>query len=746
MRNDAVIRKSLYYAIIAGLFGVVALTPFLVSSAMFFPFITGKNFFFRIVMEIILALWVILALLDKRYRPTFSPVFYCMVALISVLILSTVFSVNPYRSFWSNYERMEGLIGHLHLFAYFLVLVSVMKTAKDWRRIFYVFAGAGALMAAYGYLQAWGVVAISQQSGPRVDGTFGNASYMAIFMVFGVFIAAYLFFKSEKRWQKILWLSLFLIEIPVVFLTATRGAILGLMGGLSLAAFLFMMLVRRREMRLLAGGVISGLIVLAAVFLLVKETDFVRHNYVLSRFRVLSFSERTVESRFTIWGMAFQGFRERPVLGWGLENFNQIFNKYYKPTLWRQEAWFDRAHNVFFDWLTSTGILGLGAYLGLWISALYVLWRPGGPWRRMFPIGAESVVLTSLLGAYFFHNLFVFDSVVSYLAFFLILGYVHFRYVQESNNAAMAEEPARADFGAALRTPKIAVGAAVTVVALIGSLYFFNAKPYVAGRELLETLRAMSQRGRETDLVLGQFDTVFAYKTFGTGEAREQLSGYANSVASSDLTMDEKIKVLTRAVQEMEKQNEEAPNDARTEIFLAGLYAAGGRWDLAIASTERALALSPKKQQFYFLQGDIYLLSGNANVAEEKIRAAYDLDRSNHIALMNLAVIAILNGHTARAEEVLTEFYGTPVVADRQLVAAYVRMGDYHRAAAIWEKFVETEPSNTQNRVSLAAVYIKLSERARAIGVLEEAARANPAFQVQAETLIQEIRSGKTFE
>ena len=36
---------------------------------LFFPFITGKNFFFRIVVEILFALWAAAAIFDKKYRP-----------------------------------------------------------------------------------------------------------------------------------------------------------------------------------------------------------------------------------------------------------------------------------------------------------------------------------------------------------------------------------------------------------------------------------------------------------------------------------------------------------------------------------------------------------------------------------------------------------------------------------------------------------------------------------------------------
>src|SRR3990167_3276387 len=188
--------------IAGGFFGKLFLPG---AGDLFFPFITGKNFFFRIIVEILLALWVFLWAFDKKYAPRPTLLFWAVSATLGILILSTFLGANPYRSFWSNYERMEGLISHLHLFAYFLVLTGVFKTYIRWRRFFCVVSASGALMALYGYRQALGLTAISLQSGIRADGTFGNASYMAVFMILNAFIATHLFFSEERRWLKIIF-------------------------------------------------------------------------------------------------------------------------------------------------------------------------------------------------------------------------------------------------------------------------------------------------------------------------------------------------------------------------------------------------------------------------------------------------------------------------------------------------------------------------------------------------------------
>ena len=51
-----------------------------------------------------------------------------------------------------------------------------------------------------------------------------------------------------------------------------------------------------------------------------------------------------------------------------------MFAEHYDPRMYKQEPWFDRAHNVFFDWFVAGGVLGLVAYLALYLTPiLYVV-------------------------------------------------------------------------------------------------------------------------------------------------------------------------------------------------------------------------------------------------------------------------------------------------------------------------------------------------------------------------------------
>ena len=699
------------------------------AGELFFPFITGKNFFFRIIVEILFALWIFIAVFDRRFRPKMTPVLWGILATISMLTLSTIFSANPYRSFWSNYERMEGLIGHLHLFAYFLILTSVFLKEFDWKRFFFVSLGVSFIVSSYGYLQSLGVLRVFQSS-ERIDSTLGNSTYLAIYIVFHIFIALYFLFKEDKKLLKYCLSAVILYEIPIVFLTATRGSIFGLLGGGILLSIFFSLFSDNIKFKKISLGFIGLLLVGATTLWFLKDTTFVQENYVLRRFVNISSTEQTIKSRFSIWSISWEGFKERPILGWGIESYDQVFNKFYKPELWSDEPWFDRSHNVIFDWLIHTGILGLLSYLSIFAGAFYMLWKSFTK--------NEIAIFTTLFGAYFFGNIFVFDNLTSYFLFFSVLGFINFKYKNRGDKSVEKFVPVRSG-SLHFIIPTL------SLVFVLFSIYMANLKPLFASNAIIKTMRDFSSNGQDTDLILSDFEKVFSYNTFGTGEARQQMVQYINTALVSELPREDKIKIFERTVAELKKEVQANPNSARAYLMLGNIYGQVGFLDEALKTLEKALELSPKKQQIYFLVADIYLKKNDLKKAFDTVKIAYELDTTYNEAARNLAILAIINGKPDFAEDLLKKNFGRLIITDEQLLNAYARMGNWQKVRDIWLLFVNYEKDNIQHKISLAATYVKLGERQKAIEVIREAIKTSADFKEQGEMLIQEIQSGKNF-
>ena len=731
--------KIISWIVKIGLLAVPVL-PLVITKSLYFPFITGRNFIFRIIVEIVFVLWVWLMMKDVSYRPRSSIILYSAIAWIGILFLSTIFSVSPYKSFWSGFERMEGFWGYWHYFIYFLVLISVFRKDRDWVTFFGVSLVTSLIVSFYSVAQMLGLADI-HQGDDRIDATMGNATYLAIYIVFHIFLLAWLFFKSEGKnlFLRMGLLVLILFEFFIVYKTATRGAILGLIAGLFVGSIINAIYSKGLTRKLALGG-LGAIIFLVIGFITVKDTSFVKSSDVLTRFASISFNETTTQSRFIIWDMAYQAWKEKPILGWGPENFVYVFSKYYKSELWRQEPWFDRAHNVFLDWLTATGIVGLVTYLAMFASAVLVLWKL---FRSNKITPKIATVFLGMLIAYFVHNIFVFDNFTSYMIFFAVLAYLHWLYVRDNVISNSSLE--------ATAVPVVARSVIITITAIvvIFSLYSFNVKPILAAKSIIDSLQLVTysqdgSRVRNLDMGIDILKKGLNYNTFGTQEIREQLTLYSEKINQDPVTSaEDKEKITELALEQMKIQAEKFPYDVRALAFLSTLYGTSGDYANSILTAKKGLEVSPKRQQFYFLLAEAYFKAGEEDLALETLKTVYEIDPEYPDAVTNYAVIAIFAGKPEVAESLLKKHFGSEIIADTKYLNAYAAIGDFKKLTMVWEKLVLSNPTNIQYRLGLASAYVKTFQDKKAIEQLEKAIEISPSFKNQGEIFIKQIKSGK---
>ena len=725
--------KVLRILIIVGCLGILVL-PLFVAGSLYFPFITGKNFAFRIIVEIITLLWLVLLTRDAGARPKLSTILASITGFALVLGLATIFAQNPYRSFWSNYERMDGYINIIHQFAFFLVLISILKSQKIWDIFFHTSLGIATIVSVYGFTQLAGLAHINQGS-VRVDGNFGNATYLAVYMLFHFFLAAYYFVRNyEVKWSRFLYIALAIIYSIILYYTATRGAMLGAITG---ALFiLFVVCWRARgNMRKLAISAILFMVLVATGIYLARDTSFVKESQVLPRFTNISLNPAD-QPRLIIWRMAIKGALEHPILGWGMENFNILFNKYYQPELWRQETWFDHAHNALIDWLVAAGILGLLSYLFIFVSAIRALLNKNNNDNSDFSL-SERTVLGGLLVAYFVQNIFVFDNLISYFMFFSILAYVQFR-TSENSKLAIRFSGLKVWFTNLLSKYKHVVSA-LSLIVFIFAMYFFNIKPIMANRLLIQGLypRELSEDH------FAKMQKVFALNSFGSMEAREQfLFMLIDLRAQASQNQDLYLRALDVGQKQMLEQLKTSGNDARHQLFMGSFMQVFGRRDEALQFYKNAEALSPKKQLTQFSIASIYVEQGKLKEALELAKRTYELDPSYERALVEYAAMAINAGQNSLAIELLIKQYGTAVLANQSIINAYARTGQYDKIIAIWKAKIMAEPQNQQGYLSLAASYYATNKDALAISTLQEMAKLDAKSKETADYYISQIRSG----
>src|SRR3989344_5107438 len=184
--------KNLVKSIIFALPAVALVAP----MNMFFPFITGKAFLFRVAVELAFLLYIALAVSDKTYRPKWDALTIAFAIFTGVAFLADIFALNPGKALWSNFERMDGFVTVIHLFLYFIVASFVLKSRKDWKVWMLSVVAISVYMLFFCFLQLAGEAKINQ-GGVRVDGFLGNASYLAVYLLFPFFFFLYLWLSVK---------------------------------------------------------------------------------------------------------------------------------------------------------------------------------------------------------------------------------------------------------------------------------------------------------------------------------------------------------------------------------------------------------------------------------------------------------------------------------------------------------------------------------------------------------------------
>ena len=360
----------------------------IVMTSTFFPFIGGKMYFFRGSIELALIFFLFWwgfeapdGHLKARCKEMFKkPLFAAVSVFALAFTLASVFAFDSHAAFWSNYERGEGGFQMLHYYAFFFLLVFLFRDKKDWERLFWVSIVAGVSMVLYGIGAAVFVVnpntgAFSNPFGfvgpyatsakllaptvwerifhsNRFQGSLGNPAYVSPYLIFSIFFLLWLWFseKSRNLIKNISYGALGFFFVVFFFLAATRGAFVGL--AVAIFVFLLVFALGYPKIRKHIGVGMAILVIVLSSLIYYSKTSFVK-NLPGGRMFELAVSEQTFQTRLWTWNSAWQGFLEKPVLGWGPENFSAVFDKYFDTRHFipgkESETWFDYAHSVFFD-------------------------------------------------------------------------------------------------------------------------------------------------------------------------------------------------------------------------------------------------------------------------------------------------------------------------------------------------------------------------------------------------------------
>lgn len=593
------------------------LTPLIISAKFFFPFVALKSLYFMGLVEIIFFTWLILIFYFPQYRPRKNLLLISLILFLIILTLSSFLGADFFNSFWSKPERMTGLLMLFHLLAFFLVVSSVFNKKSDWIKIFLISISIGVILSL--------ITFFSKNPIMKDSATLGNSSFLGTSLLFNLFLALYLILTVQKGIKKIYSLICFLIIFWGLFLSEARAAKISFLIGLVLLFFLYLIFIPKKRYLNLLGLILLNICLISFLiisFLLFQEGSIVQEKFI----------EKVTKARLIVWEKAWKGFLERPLLGWGPENFDFVFAKYFHPCMSLPECggeiWFDRAHNIIFDTLVNSGILGLLSYFGIFFSVFYLLWK------NYFKNNIEfwtTGVFSILLFAYFLQNLTVFDMVSSYLMFFLILGFVVSINNFKEESPQSSSRPIRSWF------------ISLIAILFIFSFFYFIIQPLRLNYYVITAIKTEPGSKERLDL----YKKALTTSPLGKYQIREFFAQntleFAYSEKIRNVSIENFKKEIEFGIEELEKSRRESPWDFRSHLKLGQIY---NIYSVFIDPTkfsetekilERTIKISPTNQQGYWALAQTRLYQGKfeeaLSLAEKAISLEPKVFQSHRIAV-----------------------------------------------------------------------------------------------------------------
>ncbi len=696
------------------------LTPLIISQNFFYAFIVPKTIFFRIIVGLMLITYLVLIVNFPKYRPKFNALTISLTVFILISIISSIFGINFSKSFWSVYERETGLLTLLHLYSFFIILSSVFKKETDWKK----FLIASIIVAI---IACFLVVTSMNSKTMKGGGTIGNTSFLGTYLLFNMFFAVIFLMKEKLSGLGIFSLVVLSIMFPVVLTAKARAATVSFLGGLFLVFIGSLFFSEEKKKKFIAIGLVIGLIIfsLALYFYVPKVQNFVNGHL------------ESMKARYLVWEAAWKGFLEKPFLGWGLENFNVVFIKYFDSRLFLKEfggeVWFDRSHNIILDTLVTTGSLGLLSYLSIFFVAVYYLFKKIIKKEKV----KTSLSLIALLAAYFVQNMTVFDIISSYMTLFLTLAFINFLW-EENREEVTKEKPIQ---------NKLVKNISYLLILIVGgSLIYFGGVQAARGSQ--QTL--LSIVGKSPEKKLEAYKKTLEIPRYNTETNRY----FANELISQSLRKDPNKEVLSEAVllvEEAIKQDiEENELDYRSYLSLGRAYVADfkltgkkEKLDKAEKVLNEAINLSPKNQNAYWLLSDVKFQKGEKEKSIELVRKTIELEPRLYNSYWYLISSYMMSNQNSEALSVIEEAKEKGVDWTKKLdnakkiLSIYEENGKIEKALSFSEKILDSYPQEAKIWLRKGIYLYKLNNQTSAQEAFNQALKINPKLESQ----IKEIKN-----
>lgn len=537
----------------------MAFIPLIPDNTIFTP--ENSNFFMRTAMVSVSVLFLGYFFYSRKFRDEVSektgalirnPIVISVLSFICIFIISSIFAVDKYVAFWGNIERMEGAVGFVYFFSFFVFSLLVFER-KDWVWFFRLSLFTALVLLLKEFFQFF-------SGAVRPDSLLNNPSFLAAYLLFPMASSIIVFGDTENKFWRIFSVGIFFLAIWGIFLTQTRGTILGMVVGLvAIAVYCVFtgknIYYKKLNLRKTAVILLIILAMFSGVFVLTRKSEVWQKVPGLARVARITEEDVTTKTRLLNINLSLnavnpnQNGLKKLLLGWGPDNFRLAYGKYFNPKQFDYEkAWFDRAHNQALDLLVMAGVLGLLAYLAIYFFLFKVLFR-----NKEFSFRNIGLVFFGV--AFFAHLLFLFNQITTSIPFFAVLA---FSASLATSGGVVKTENNKKEIYTKIFFPLL--------VLFLVCVFFRNDLPAFAQMKEYGSLR---EKSYVQDLTI-KIDSVFRPFTVAQNKIRRDFLSF--TLDNYDPNNEAVVALAQEAIKESEDYAKRRPLDLQYLSFLGSTY------------------------------------------------------------------------------------------------------------------------------------------------------------------------------
>jgi|GEM_PF-2548445 len=406
------------------------------------------------------------------------PVLQTTLLFLTVYLVATATSEVPRASIFGSYSRQQGFYTTVAYLILFGLISSGLRSPIQLDRLIDTLLLASWPVVLFAILQQIGLSPVSWETEDpsRAFSTLGNPIFLGAYLVMVIPLTALRGSQAMSRLRQsprpraalfyMAFIALLLAaQLIALTLTGSRGPWLAFVGAVLLATLLWAAIRRKRRLALIL--LIVPLVLAVAVPILITQPHVLEsidglpiQNWLGST-RLTAFG--TIQSRLLIWEGVIDLARSDPgklLIGYGPEVIQEVLMPHLSPMFSHFEfanRQPDRAHNLIYDIMVTTGVAGLITYLALFSSLLVLgLGSLGLVPGHLAKIGfATALVLGSLLGllvpglvlgTWNMSGLGLAIGLIAGLAFYLLIVTIRAQPGIPSNNALAAPSASSGGF------------------------------------------------------------------------------------------------------------------------------------------------------------------------------------------------------------------------------------------------------------------------------------------------------------